>query len=220
MNDISKIIGKRLRLCRTEKKMRQEEIAEKCGCVRQTVASWEAGTATPTIQQLYTLCDLFQCEIGYLLGEQEAKRRIVDDIQKTLPLSSEAIENLISADAIKIKAIDIFLTEQSFKEILYDIYIISSKYRAHESIRKKTNRAKALQENKKLTPPYDLICERICKEIRIDEYTLNNRFYELSRAAFKRMESSHIVKEFSENYKEQQYLSFEKENPSVGRIER
>lgn len=63
---------------------------------RQTAANWESGKKLPSLDDLLRMCNLFSCEIGYLLCEEgyECKTRAVTDIQKDTGLSAGAIEQI------------------------------------------------------------------------------------------------------------------------------
>lgn len=90
-------IGELIKKERMEHHMSLEYIAEKCDIKQyQTVSSWEKGNTTPSLKQLFKLCEVFKCELGYLLGEEgyENKTRVKTDIHKEIGLSIKAIEHL------------------------------------------------------------------------------------------------------------------------------
>ena len=49
----------------------QETLAEAIGVERRTIGKWELGTSIPTIDKVAMLCNLFECNIDYLLGSEE-----------------------------------------------------------------------------------------------------------------------------------------------------
>lgn len=51
--------------CRT-----QETFAEALNVERRTISKWESGTTIPTIDKVYELCHLLNCNIDYLLGNE------------------------------------------------------------------------------------------------------------------------------------------------------
>ncbi len=53
---------------RTEKRLSQEELAEKVMVTRQAVSRWETGETTPNIETLKLLSRLFDVSINTLLG--------------------------------------------------------------------------------------------------------------------------------------------------------
>lgn len=61
--------GENLREIRKAKKMTQEQLAEKVGVSRQSVSKWENGEAYPEMNNILTLCDIFQCKINTLVNE-------------------------------------------------------------------------------------------------------------------------------------------------------
>lgn len=91
-----RVIGERINLERTcdRHKMTLEELAEKMSVTRQTVSKWEKGKATPTVQDLLKLCDIFECDYGYLVGDFDTRKHLSADIQNETGLSEKAIEVL------------------------------------------------------------------------------------------------------------------------------
>lgn len=61
---------------------------------RTTIHKWERGIVLPPLEHLAKMCDLFGCELGYLLGEFDLPTRTETDIQKATGLSYKAIHKL------------------------------------------------------------------------------------------------------------------------------
>lgn len=61
---------------------------------RQTVANWENGKTMPCLEDMLKMCELFDCELGYLLCEFDNKTRQTTDVCKALGISNEAEEKL------------------------------------------------------------------------------------------------------------------------------
>lgn len=61
---------------------------------RQSVGAWENGSRLPPLNLLLKMCELFDCEIGYLLCEYDCKTRETTDIQKATGLSEKSIQRL------------------------------------------------------------------------------------------------------------------------------
>lgn len=93
-----KIIGKRIKEgcknCRTPdgKRLTQEALAEMLNVTRETVSTWATGKKIPTLDTLFRLCDIFNFELGYLLGEPgyENGTRQATDIVNETGLSEDA----------------------------------------------------------------------------------------------------------------------------------
>lgn len=100
----NKTIGKRIKAgrnaCRTEdgKKYTQEDLTDKLHYKRETISRWENGKELPTLETLLKMCDIFGCDLGYLLGEHEEKTRTAADIHTETGLSEDAIQKLQSYD--------------------------------------------------------------------------------------------------------------------------
>lgn len=97
------LTGERIRLCRNEKGLTQEALSEAIENItgvpikRQTIAKWENGTPVKKIEQLTALCEIFDCDTAYLLGECDSKRIISQAIAPALGISEKALDNLITA---------------------------------------------------------------------------------------------------------------------------
>lgn len=58
-----------LKNIRKQKKISQENLAEKLGVSRQSVSKWECGEAYPTMDNIIKLCTLFNCKINNLVHD-------------------------------------------------------------------------------------------------------------------------------------------------------
>lgn len=93
-------IGQRLFELRKGYKWSQEDLIEKLGekgvsIGRNSLSSLEAGKLKHCDLRLFTaLCELYDCELGYLLGEHEGKTRASTDIHEQTGLSYPAIDEL------------------------------------------------------------------------------------------------------------------------------
>lgn len=90
-------IGAKIRQEREEKGLSLSYVAEFVGVQQyQTVSNWEKGNATPSLEKLLKICELFGVELGYLLGEKgyELKTRAKTDFHELTGLSENAIESI------------------------------------------------------------------------------------------------------------------------------
>lgn len=122
LDNISKVI----RETRKAIGISQEQLSKECSVARSTVIKWEQGKIEPDMHSLLTMCNLFDCELGYLLGEEgyEDGKRTVTDICKVTGLSRLAVDNLIkikNEDALGDNTLEIdldfitFLLEHSYR---------------------------------------------------------------------------------------------------------
>ncbi len=61
-------IGEKIKELRLEIKITQKELAKLVGKSPTAVASWEQGLSEPCVNDLRTLCSIFEVSADYLLG--------------------------------------------------------------------------------------------------------------------------------------------------------
>ena len=66
----------RLKMCRKNKKITQEKLAEKLGIKRPTYAKYETGENQPDLTMLNKLADFFGVSTDYLLGRTDEEDHI------------------------------------------------------------------------------------------------------------------------------------------------
>lgn len=81
----------RIKRARKGVKLTQEELAKKMCCNRETVTAWENGRNIPTLDSLFQLCEICQCDFGFIVGEYEQKRREISDVCEVTGLSPGAV---------------------------------------------------------------------------------------------------------------------------------
>ena len=79
---------------RKGKRMNQEELGYKLGCSRKTIGKWEDGQAIPPLDAMLKMCEMFECELDYLLGVIDCKNRVDYEITGQIPLSEETVKGL------------------------------------------------------------------------------------------------------------------------------
>ena len=96
----SNYIKERIKEARGDIGMTQDQLAKKVGYERETITAWESGKNTPKIDTLIQLCDILQCDLGYLLGEYPEKRREVSDVHDLTGLEASNANRLIMLQAV------------------------------------------------------------------------------------------------------------------------
>ena len=71
--------GDNLKKLRKNKKMSQEELAEKVNVSRQSVSKWENGEAYPEMNNILELCKIFHCNIGELVNDNIIDLHALDE---------------------------------------------------------------------------------------------------------------------------------------------
>lgn len=88
--------GKRIRELRREKGYKSiEKFADELGYSRQTVAKWENGETMPTLDTLYDIVSVLDCDMGYLLCLYDTRYFEHAEISEKTGLSAEAVEILM-----------------------------------------------------------------------------------------------------------------------------
>lgn len=98
------LIGTRIRDMRRRSKLTQTKLAEKFDqfdgndkdayMSQSAVSGWENGATLPPLDRLVALASIFDCDIGYLLGDYDEPTRNATDIAHKMGLSPLAAENL------------------------------------------------------------------------------------------------------------------------------
>lgn len=65
-------LGKNIQYLRKQKRITQEQLAEKMSVSRQTVSKWETDEIVPELGKLVALGDLFSCKLDTLVRENLA----------------------------------------------------------------------------------------------------------------------------------------------------
>lgn len=99
--------GENLQNLRKQKRMSQEQLAEKVGVSRQSISKWERGESYPTMNNIMTLCDIFHCKLNDLVHE---------DITDFDSLDEEIIMNAVKFKKEK---------QQKMKGLSKAIYVIA-----------------------------------------------------------------------------------------------
>ena len=72
-------LGQRIKDCRTEKGMTQEELADRIYVSRQTISSWENDKSYPDVHSLLMIGDLFGVSLDTLIkGDIEIMKETID----------------------------------------------------------------------------------------------------------------------------------------------
>lgn len=88
-------IGARIKKEREALSMTLEQLAEVLNTTRQSVSKWEKGLGTLDMDSVLRMCDLFECEIGYLTCEYDCKRKETTDVCSVTGLDEKAVEILL-----------------------------------------------------------------------------------------------------------------------------
>ena len=90
-------IGKRLREEREKRKMTQAKLAKVLHVTNKQISNYERGVLLPPFEKLLDICDIFDCELGYILGEKEYENKTVltTAVCNMTGLSAKSVESLM-----------------------------------------------------------------------------------------------------------------------------
>ena len=80
----------KIKQLRKEKKLTQEELAEKIGISKRTLANWEDGVSSIKENKLKILCEIFGVDMPYMLGYNNVK----NETDLKVSVLDEALEKL------------------------------------------------------------------------------------------------------------------------------
>lgn len=82
------MIGKRLRLLRTERKITQEELGKVLGVGKTTISQYESETRKPDAEMLRRIAEYFNVSVDYLLGLIDEK---VSFLKENIPTYNKQV---------------------------------------------------------------------------------------------------------------------------------
>ncbi len=178
MNNIvksyKKEIGEIIRKERKAKGLSLDDLADKLSTTRQTVSKWEKGEEkpSPSLYDLLKMCELFNCDFGYLIGEYDCKTRTATDIQKETGLSEKAIENLCHLSPNERRLINDLLLSETDLSYLALAYVELKEHKKNETL---------IKNSKDLHP-------NLKNDLDYIRFTLSNRFALFAEKKFQPIE--------------------------------
>ncbi len=91
-----KTLGERLFQLRNEKRLTQEELAERLMIGRQTISKWELNKSVPSTENLIQLAEIYEVSLDYLIKGQQSENEISDaqkDMEKVQDNEKSETEN-------------------------------------------------------------------------------------------------------------------------------
>ena len=101
-------LGERLLELRKDKRLSQEEVAEKLNVTRQTVSKWETDQSMPDFDKIVPLCELYGITPNELFIELKEKETLKNN-EFVIDLEKEKIKNIKKAKGISISVVLYFL---------------------------------------------------------------------------------------------------------------
>ncbi len=101
-------LGERLLELRKDKRLSQEEVAEKLNVTRQTISKWETDQSMPDFDKIVPLCELYGITPNELFIELKEKESL-RNTEFVIDLEKEKLKNIKKAKGISISVVLYFL---------------------------------------------------------------------------------------------------------------
>ena len=94
----AELVGKLIKQEREKRGLTQSQLASKLGVVPKQISNYERAKPIPPLDKLMDLCDVFECELGYLLGEEnyQNETQIKTAVCNSTGLSMESIQSVLN----------------------------------------------------------------------------------------------------------------------------
>ncbi len=113
-------LGKKIFELRKEKKLSQEELAEKLNVTRQTISRWELDETTPDIKQAKELSKIFKVSLDEML-DNDVKEILTEKVSNTERLAGIAIKIMKMIGLIFLIFLIIFIYKIFYPTYVFDV---------------------------------------------------------------------------------------------------
>lgn len=116
-------IGKLIKAERRKHNMTQEELGEGLGITGKQISNYEHGKPIPPMDILLKICEIFDCELGYILGEKDYSQgtKLKTIISNETGLSIEAINAIIRITGTERSCISFGYESEKYRRILNNL---------------------------------------------------------------------------------------------------
>ena len=145
------------------------------GMSRNTLSAIENGKYYHyNIDLLFALCELFDCELGYLLCEYDEKHRVIADIKEITGLESDVIKIILNMknSFLKLSILNELLQDNYFLAIIDLLYMAYYHQKKGEELNKIEDNIKLVHDTAE-TPE-----ERTKLKKRYDDYRTEHRLHD------------------------------------------
>lgn len=113
-------VGRIIFFERTKFKLSQTELGKKIGVVGKQISNYEKGKLVPPIDILFKLCDVFCCELGYLLGEPDYSEgtKLETAMTQNIGLNIGALSNIRKITGTEKQCLRFGMESEAYRNIL------------------------------------------------------------------------------------------------------
>lgn len=108
---------------RKSRNMTQEQLAEQLNVSRQSISKWESGQATPELEKVVAMSQIFEVTIDYLLKPSE-----IDELSVKTEILEKQQEQLLSRENKRNKLLRCIMYSLGVYLIFFVVYIIGHFY--------------------------------------------------------------------------------------------
>lgn len=147
----------------------------------KTLTAWENGERLPDTDSLALMAELFDCDMGYLLGDYAEHHRVTADICTETGLTEKAVDVILqykNQNPEYIKSLNFLLESDNFESVLSSICEYSETLHLLKGLEMiKAKRIGSANSTREYKPDINLL-DRISKELDnsdLKEYQLSTR---------------------------------------------
>lgn len=125
------LVGEIIKSERKKRGWTQATLSKKLNISDNQISKYEKGELVPPISTLFDLCEIFNCELGYLLGEQDYSEgdKLQTAIYNTIGLNRESIKTLNAITGTSRRSPEFGTSPEKYKRIVNAFF--SSDYIFH-----------------------------------------------------------------------------------------
>ena len=115
-----KVIGKNIKIEREKRKWTQARLGKELNISGKQISNYEKGEPIPPMGILLSLCDIFDCELGYLLGEDDYVEgsKLMTKVTEFTGLSKETIDNIKKVTGTEKRCLSFGYKSEKYKNVL------------------------------------------------------------------------------------------------------
>lgn len=116
----SEEIGKIIKEQRLKLNWSQTKLGDKIGVTGKQISNYENGALFPPIDILFKLCPIFDCELGFLIGEDDysSGTKINTAIENELGLNTKSIDNIKHITGNQKSCVNFGYESENYREII------------------------------------------------------------------------------------------------------
>ena len=118
-------ISEKIKEKRKECRLSQNSLGKKIHVSGKQISNYENGKLSPPIDVLFRLCDVFNCELGYLLGEEtySVGTQLDTAIENKTGLKKETIDTIVKITGTERKCLEWGHQSEKYRTILNNFLI-------------------------------------------------------------------------------------------------